>query len=286
MAEEPTGWMVRGLLAGGAVRLLFVEARALAEHTRVAHDLGPDATRLGAELVVAAALLGAHVKGEEELLVQLQGDRPPLSGYADLTAGGALRIRVSPRDLRCAEGKLSGILSVVKHVDGREVYRGVTAIAGSMSATLAAHLGDSAQVDAVLGITAAIGPDGSVERAGGWLLERLPEDDEHPSISPEGFRERYAGLAEADPGEVFDRIHGGGLDAADRVAILEQRPLVWRCRCSEEKIEGMLVALGPEELGTMADEDHGAEVTCHFCQRRYTVTELRLRQLQRSIGIA
>lgn len=286
MAEEPTGWVVRGLVAGGAVRLLFVEARAPAERTRQAHQLGPDAARLGAEVAVAAALLGAHVKEGEELLLQLQGDRPPLSAYADLTAGGALRVRITPPDLRLPGGHLDGILSVVKHVEGREVYRGFTEVRDGLAASLAAHLDDSAQVHAVLGISTAFDADGSVLRAGGWLLERLPEDPKLPSLGPEAFAERYGRLTALDPGEVFDRLHTGGLTDDDRVEVLDQRPLVWRCRCSAEKIESMLVSLGPDELLEMADQDHGAEVTCHFCQTRWPVTEARLRQLHRTIGVA
>ena len=48
----------------------------------------------------------------------------------------------------------------------------------------------------------------------------------------------------------------------------------------------MLVALGPDEIRVMADEDHGAEVTCHFCNRRWTLSEARLRELAESIAQA
>jgi molecular chaperone Hsp33 len=286
MEHEPTGWVVRGLLSGGAVRMLFVEAAEPAAWTQTAHGLGEDAARFGAEVTVAAALLGAYVKGDEQLTLQIQGEAPALSAYVDLTAGGAIRVRVTPSDLRRVDARFRGVLWVVKHVGDREVWRGATSVDDTtVGEALSRHLGESAQVDAALGIVTRV-EDGKVVGAGGWLVERLPEDPVHPSLTTAAFVERYGWLRSADPEEVFSKLHTGGLTDDDRVQILEQRPLVWRCRCSVQRIEAMLVALGPDELQSMADEDHGAEVTCHFCQRRYPIEEARLRALKDSIAVA
>ncbi|RME26404.1 MAG: hypothetical protein D6798_06805 [Deltaproteobacteria bacterium] len=34
----------------------------------------------------------------------------------------------------------------------------------------------------------------------------------------------------------------------------------------------MLAALGRDEVRSMLDDDGGAEVTCHFCNTRYSVS--------------
>ncbi len=286
MDAEPTGWVVRGLIGGGAVRLLFVEASEPAMHTQQIHGLGEDSGRFAAEVTVASALLGAHIKGDEQLTVQLQGEKPPLSAYVDLTADGAIRVRTSPPDLHRREGRFQGVMFVVKHVAEREVWRGVTSIDHTtMAEGLSRHLGESTQVDAALGIVVRT-EEGKVVGAGGWLVERLPEDPAHPSLTREAFEAKYGWLRTADPQDVFSRLHTGGLDADDRVEILEQKPLIWRCRCSRERIEIMLVSLGPDELQSMIDEDHGAEITCHFCQSRYYVDEPRLAALKAGIAIA
>ena len=41
----------------------------------------------------------------------------------------------------------------------------------------------------------------------------------------------------------------------------------------------MLIGLGAPSLREMADEDHGAEVTCHFCMQARQFTEDELRQM-------
>ena len=54
---------------------------------------------------------------------------------------------------------------------------------------------------------------------------------------------------------------------------LSREPLSYRCDCSRERIERMLVTLGRDELADMIEKQHGAQVDCHFCNRRYEFSE-------------
>ncbi|MCB9685227.1 MAG: Hsp33 family molecular chaperone HslO [Alphaproteobacteria bacterium] len=286
MSDEATGMLIRGLLADGAARLLMVDASALAQRTIERHGLNADGGRLAAQAIVAVALASAHIKGDEALVLQIQGEQPAVAVYADLTAGGALRARLTPADLHLPDDRVAGMLLMIKHAGGRELYRGVTEISGEpLEEALANHLGRSEQVDALLGIDVHLRADGSVLRAAGYLVERLPSDPDAPSLSLAAFEERYGWLRDADRAEVVRSLAFGGL-GEDRVQVLEQRELVWQCRCTIGRIEAMLVALGPDEIRVMADEDHGAEVTCHFCNRRWKLSEARLRELAESIAQA
>jgi molecular chaperone Hsp33 len=285
MDSAPSGVLVRALVADGAVRVLVVDARLPAEHTRRIHGLGPDAARLGAESVVAAALSSAHIKGDEQLTLQIQGSTPRCSVYADVTASGDVRVRVTPADLHLGpSGAIEGILSAVKTLsppDGatRELYRGITAIDGRLEEALGHHLAQSDQVDAVLRLGCQIGPDGVVRQAGGLLLERLPDEPGHPELPAERFVERYGWIAEADLAHLLTQIAFGQL-GGEKLDVLESRAITWRCRCSTERIETTLAALGHAALEEMITEDHGAEVTCNFCGTVYQVSEERLLQLQ------
>jgi molecular chaperone Hsp33 len=280
--DPPAGTLLRALVADRSVRLLAVEARAPAEFTRVAHGLGRHATRLGAEALVAGALAGAHIKGDEQLTLQLQGERPRCAVYVDVTAGGALRARVTPPDVSLAGGRFGGILLVTKHAPGGELYRGATPIDGTtLEQGLAAHFGTSQQVDAIVRLGAATGSDGAVTRAHGLLLERLPEEPGAPSLSPRAFTERFGALqdpVDTDLDELMTGIAFGSL-LGGPIEVLERTRVVWQCRCSRQRIEQTLSSLGADLLNEMIEEDRGATVSCHFCTTEYTLSEADLRRL-------
>ncbi|MBX2796229.1 MAG: Hsp33 family molecular chaperone HslO [Myxococcales bacterium] len=273
MSEPAVGALVRALLDDGAVRLLLVEATGPAEHTRQIHGLSRDAARLGAEAVVAAALNSAHVKGGEQMSLQLQGEQPRCAVYADVTADGQLRARITPTDLRLRKGRLDGTLLAVKSLDGRELYRGVTSVTDcSLEHALAQHLASSVQVDDVFRIGVRQDDEGRILQAGGLLLERLPApevDAEGVSVlEPEAFWDRYGWVRDADITQLLGSLAFGSLGDVP-LRVLEQRTLRWQCRCSRDRIASVLRSLGPTEIRAMIDEDGGAEVVCHFCNTAY-----------------
>lgn len=277
MTDLPAGVLVRALVASRAVRLLLVEARGPAEHTRRIHGLGHDAARIAAEMVVAAALSSAHIKGEEQLTLQIQGSEPRCSVYADVKSNGDLRVRVTPADLRLGtHGTFTGVLMAIKHAGAGEMYRGATGIDGTtLEHGIAAHFGNSTQVDAILRVGCTQAEDGTILSAGGLLMERLPEESDLPSISAEAFTERFGWMRSADLPQLLTQLAFGSF-GEERIEVLDRSVVSWTCRCNTTKIEDTLESLGPTEVEAMIREDHGAEVTCHFCGTVYTVTEQRL----------
>jgi molecular chaperone Hsp33 len=285
MEDRGTGTVVRALVADRAVRLLLAEARGLAERTRVLHGLGPDAARLAAESIVAALLSSAQIKGEEQLTIQIQGEKPRCAVYVDVTAEGALRARVTPADLRLG-GSFQGMMLAIKHSPNGEVYRGASAVDGpTLERALGIHFGTSTQVDAILRLGISQAEDGTVVGCGGLLLERLPAERGLPSLEPDEFRERFGWVREADASQLLTQAAFGSL-GDERIEVLERSQTRWQCRCSESKIEATLTALGGDELLQMIVEDHGAEVTCNFCGTVYRFTEDRLAALRAGLGEA
>ena len=274
---------IRGLLAGGAVRVLIVEAHAPADEARRRHALSPTAAKLTAQSMVAAALLSAHLKGEEQLTVQIQGSRPRLGIYVDHTADGAIRARTTPAHLSpaafVAEGHLEGAMLAVKYVGDKEVYRGITEIDGSIEAALTRHLGDSAQVTAVLRMHADVSSDGRVVAAAGMLVERLPHEAGQPTIDVAAFSAQYAAVADVEADVLMTEVAFGKV-LGEPIDILESSPLRWQCRCSLDKVRGTLAALGVDELDDMITRDGGAEVTCHFCNEVYQLDRRALSDLR------
>ena len=61
--------------------------------------------------------------------------------------------------------------------------------------------------------------------------------------------------------------------------LLEKEYPAFKCDCSKERLERVLISLGREELLSMADADGGAEISCHFCNTQYWFTDDELRRL-------
>jgi molecular chaperone Hsp33 len=60
------------------------------------------------------------------------------------------------------------------------------------------------------------------------------------------------------------------------------RPLAFGCRCSRERVAGVLHSLGRAEAEAALRADGTAEVTCEFCNTRYRFDSIDLEQLFRS----
>jgi molecular chaperone Hsp33 len=55
----------------------------------------------------------------------------------------------------------------------------------------------------------------------------------------------------------------------DDVRLFESTPVFFRCRCSRERVVGMLRSLGADEIRSVLAERGEVEVRCDFCNRAY-----------------
>ncbi|MGH8237703.1 MAG: Hsp33 family molecular chaperone HslO, partial [Steroidobacteraceae bacterium] len=69
------------------------------------------------------------------------------------------------------------------------------------------------------------------------------------------------------------------LFAEDDVRLFEPAPVYFRCRCSRERVIGMLRSLGAEEIRSVLAERGEVEVRCDFCNRAYRFDPVDVEQL-------
>ena len=67
------------------------------------------------------------------------------------------------------------------------------------------------------------------------------------------------------------------------VEILDTQDLSFECNCSKDKMRNALMTVGKDEIQAMIDEDHGCEMTCQFCNSKYTFSEDELKSLLEDI---
>ena len=282
--------LARVLAADGSVRALAVVTTDLVEEARDRHGTLPTATAALGRALTAALLVAATLKHDERLSLEFRGDGPLRGILAQATPDGDARGYVLRPDthLPPRNGKLDvggalgrGVLCVMRvPLAGGSLYRSVVPlVSGEIGQDVARYLLESEQCPAALGVGVFIQPDGRVGAAGGYLLQAMP------GAAPETVaRLEHSVGASPAPTELVR----GGLAAADMITrlldgvpsrLLDERPVHFRCRCSRERVDVALLAMGREELARVVDEDHQAEVICEFCAARYVVEEVELRAL-------
>ena len=272
--------LVRGILGDGMARLFAIDATGVAEQCRQLHKLRGDAVPLAAEAIVASIVLAGQIKGEERVSMQLQCSRPQCAFIADVDANGGVRARFTPEVVFTSESTgIDGMMLAIKSIPGKELYRGVTEITTEgITGALTRHMGVSAQVDAILRIAVEVDTDGSVERAGGVLIERLPAPEVRELEASAEFVVAFDPVREMSIGDVWAAIDNGSLQG-ESIEVLERTSVAWRCSCGQERVEAIVASLPVEEITAMLEEDGQAEVICHFCNVAYQVTGARLEQM-------
>ncbi|EGG36138.1 molecular chaperone Hsp33 [Paenibacillus sp. cl141a] len=281
--------MLRGTALNGKVRAFAVRTTDLVEELRRRHDTFPVVTAALGRTVSAAAMMGAMLKGDERLSIQVRGDGPIGLIAAESNAKGEVRgyvknphveltnIRPGKMDVAAAVGT-TGQIDVVKDFGLKEPYRGsVPIISGELAEDFTYYFAVSEQTNSAVSLGVLVSPDYSVANAGGFIIQLLP------GVSDEEITEIELALSKIPP---ITEMLEEGLDLEDilkrvvpDVTILEETEVYFSCDCSHERVERALISLGREELEQMIEEDGKAEVSCHFCNERYTFDREQLKSV-------
>ena len=267
----------------------------------------PVATLLG-ELAVLAALVSSALKYDGVLTVQAKGDGPVRMLVADATSAGEIRAyaafdsatldRVTAGNWRTAPiPRLLGAGYLAFTIDrGPEVerYQGIVELSGGSLAECAhRHFLESDQNQAVFKLAVApTGPSGTW-RAGGMMMQRLPESGrtrlsgEAPDDElEEGWRRAIVLMAACTTAElVDDRLHPHDLlyrlFHEDGVRVFEPHALAHGCRCSRDRVEATLRSFPREEIVDL-EIDGQVVVTCEFCGARYAFDDAGIDRIYRT----
>jgi len=275
--------LVRAISADGAVLACATIATGVAEEARARHGTLATATAALGRGLVAAAMLGSGLKGRQTVMLRVLGDGPLGPMIVESTANGALRGYVTnPKtdlpptasrklDVGGAVGR-RGTFHVTRDLGLREPYQGsVPLVSGEIGEDLAAYLVSSEQVPSVVAVGVLIGPHQGVLASGGVLLQVMPGA---PSSIPAYLEERARLLPAvtqmvtggASPDEMLRQALG-----TLPVSVLERRPVRFACRCSAQKVAGVIAALGRGEAERLIREEGRVEVQCRFCGERYVL---------------
>ena len=286
-----TDKILKSISKNGHFRAFALDSTLTVREAQERHQTMPTSTVALGRTLIAAQILGANEKGDSKITVKILGDGAMGAIVAVADAKGNVKGYVQNKDLdykKASTGEVlvapfigNGFFVVIKDMGLRQPYTGQTdLITGEIGEDLAWYFLSSEQTPSSVGLNVLLNDgEDSVKIAGGFMLQALPDatDDEitvmeknikaMPSISEMLLKEK--------PLEAMLAALYGELE----YTILAESPLAFECDCSKERFSEGLQSLGSQALTEIIEEDHGAEVLCQFCGRKYEFTEKELNDL-------
>ncbi len=290
-----TDKIIRGVDSSGSFRFAVASSTEMVDEMASIHGTSATATAALGRLLTMAAILGTDMKSDQDALtLTVKGDGPAgmLTAVAD--TDGRVRGYVEHPfvDLPVRpEGKLdvgglvgkNGTLAIIRDFGLKEPYVGYSdLVSGEIAEDFANYFFTSEQTPTVVSLGVLVEVDLTCRAAGGLMIQALPGVSDEALTKLEKALENLPSITNMiDSGLTPETILSTYFSDFE-VEILDEGTLKYECNCSRERIENALRGLSNVELQQMIDEDHGAEVVCHFCNSTYQFSEEDLKTLIKS----
>jgi len=278
--------ILRVSLMGGQARAFLIDSTRMVDEARRVHSLSRTATAALGRLLTGASVMGCMLKNERDsLTATIKGGGPLGTLMAVSRADGTVKGYVDNPDLELplrADGKLDvgravgkdGQLTVIKDMGMKEPYVGMVNLrSGEIGEDLAMYFTASEQTPSLVSV--GVLTNNTVVAAGGLVIQIMPGCSDIALKSIEYSAPMFMNISAT--------IQEYGLNGAYQQLLSHLEPEIigtarpkYLCDCSRERFERGLISLGREELTSLINEDHGAELSCHFCNRTFRFTEKQL----------
>ncbi len=275
---------------GGQVRIHAMRSAEMTEEARRAHDLWPTScAALGRTMTVGALMASDLKRKDEHVMIRISGQGP--AGTIRVQADGAGNVRgflenpsvyISREDGHLDVGKAvgtDGTLTVTKDMGLKEPFSGTVAlVSGEIGDDFAYYYAVSEQTPSVVAVGVLVDTDYSVRTAGGMIIQLLPDASEETISAVEKTAALMRPMTEymSTSMTVEEIIRELFPDAV----VLGRKDARWHCDCSRERFMDAMATLSEKDLDEMINEDHGAEVVCQYCSRKYQYSEEDLRTVR------
>lgn len=288
-----TDSLVKALAYDDEIRVYVINATDMVEKARFVHDSWSTATAALGRTMIASTLIGATLKNEQDkLTVRVQGDGPVGGIVVDTNMHGESKAYIQNPQLALdlnEEGNLDvkaavgtkGTLSISKDQGLKTPFVGqVPLVSGELGEDFTYYMATSEQTPSSFGLSVLVNPDESVEVAGGFMIQVLPNVSDETISHIEKSLEEMAPIStilEEDKSttNLLDHLVG-----KDNYRVIEEMGVSFKCNCSKERFGNTIISLGKKEIQEMIDEDGGAEAECHFCRSKYQYSVKELEEMK------
>ena len=277
------GKLVRALSSDGSVLCSAITSTDIVNEIYKIHNTTPVASAALGRLATAASLMGALMKGENDALtLRMNGGGPSGNLVAVSDYMGNVRCYAENPNVELPlkpNGKLdvsgyvgkNGFLGVIQDLGLKEPYATQTPIiSGEIAEDITSYYAVSAQIPTVCALGVLVDRDYTIKAAGGYIIQLVPPTNDSAIEAIENnIRDMQSVTQMLENGLSSEEIALLGLRSLGG-EVLDSWEAVYKCSCSRERTERMLMSLGKDELVKLAEEaDANTEVCCHFCSNKY-----------------
>lgn len=262
------------------VKISCVETTEVVEEARKIHQTNPTPTAALGRTLTMAVLMGTMMKNEaDKLTIQILGDGPAGQIIAVSNKNGEVKGCIANPMAEAPlkpNGKLNvsaiigkGQLNVIKDIGLKEPYVGnVPLQTGKIAEDFAYYYAMSEQTASAVALGVLVEKDGSVKKAGGYVLQIMPDTpDEIISLIERRLKESKSITQMLEEGMTLEEIAKYISDDLATYEVEELHPK-YKCDCSRERMEKALISIGRKDIMELA-EDEETELTCQFCNKKY-----------------
>ncbi len=286
------GKLLRAITTDGAILATVLNSTDMCARAEKVHQSSATITAAMGRLMTAASMMGAALKNDNDTItLRINGNGPAGSVIAVADAFGNAKVSVTNPIVELplnSKGKLDvggaigtdGFLSVIRDSGNGEPQTGYSPIvSGEIGDDITYFFANSEQVPTVCALGVLVSPDLTPAAGGGYLLQLLPGADDEtieklennmPNVPAVSTMVNY-GLSNR---EILDRALAGF-----EYEVIEERDVFYRCDCSEQKVEKVLISLGYDELIKLSQEQKITTVECHFCEKKYNFSDEQIAKL-------
>ena len=240
-------------------------------------------------LISATLMMGSMLKGQEKVMVSIDGNGPIGVIRAESDAFGHVRAFASnPEinlplndrnmlDVASAVGS-EGFLSVRKQLNMKEPFIGTCElISGEIGEDLSYYYGTSEQTPTIVALGVLSNPNGTCKQAGGFIIQLLPNAKEEAYQFLEKMLKEIKSVSKLiENAKSSDQLVYQLFDEAE---LILQYPVEYKCNCSLEKTKTLLTQLSEKEINEEINKHEGLNITCNFCQRVYHLDDEDLKEV-------
>jgi molecular chaperone Hsp33 len=274
--------IIRGMAGEETFRFFAVDSTQTVQEAVHHHQLSVTATVFLGRMLAAGLMMGSDLKNDtDSLTIKIDSDGVMGGALVDCRSDGRIRgyvfhpevelpLHEDSKVIQVGKAVGSGILTVIKKFGSSTPYQSEIQLqTGEVAEDLAFYYAQSEQIPTAVSLGVLINPDASVKKAGGFMVQAMPNASEDMLNQLENNINKMPYMSDLlDMGLTIEEICTKVLFKNMDMVVTQELKAQYFCSCSKESFARGLGLLDVSDLEEMRSET--VTTHCRFCGREYT----------------